>query len=32
MIANYRPPVQSFCLELPSGLVEDENYEENVKR
>ena len=32
LIANYRPPVGGFCLEFPSGLVEDDNYLENMKR
>lgn len=32
MIANFRPPVGKFCLELPAGIIEDDNFEENAKR
>lgn len=32
LIANFRPPVNKFVLEFPSGLLEDENYEENARR
>ena len=32
MIANFRPPTNSFVLEFPSGLIEDEDFEENARR
>lgn len=32
LIANYRPPAKSFCLEFPGGYVESEDYEEEAKR
>ena len=31
-IANYRPPVDSFVLEFPAGLMDNDNLEENALR
>ena len=32
LIAEYRPPVQSFVLEFPAGLAESENVYEDIER
>ena len=32
LIANYRPPVDQFVLEFPSGLLDTDNIEENAFR
>lgn len=32
MIACFRPPISKFALEFPSGLLEDNDYEENGRR
>lgn len=32
LIAEYRPPVQSFVLELPAGLAESDNFFDDIER
>ena len=32
MNVEFRAPVQSFTLAFPTGMTDDDNYEENVKR
>ena len=32
LIANYRPPVDSFVLEFPAGLMDDKDLKDNALR